>query len=98
MHSGCFYHVLATRLPETPESLKAVPLHTIRQAAHQSLNYRYQGVDWRKQSNWACNQRLNPTGDFYFDGVTLSPYELVFVKVCSRHQPLYYLLCYQKDR
>ena len=44
---------------------------------------RYQGVDWRKQSNWACNQRLNPTGNFYFDGVTLSVYELVFVKVSS---------------
>ena len=38
-------------------------------------------MDWRKQGNWACNQRLNPTGDFYFDGVTLSVYELVFVKV-----------------
>ena len=44
---------------------------------------RYQAVDWRKQGNWACNQRLNPTGDFYFDGVTLSPYELMFVKVPS---------------
>lgn len=42
---------------------------------------RYQGVDWRKKGNWACNQRLNPTGEHYFDGITLSAYELMFVKV-----------------
>lgn len=42
---------------------------------------RFQGVDWRKKENWDCNQRMNPTGEKWMDGVTLSPHELMFVKV-----------------
>ena len=38
-------------------------------------------MDWRKKENWGCNQHLNPTGDHAWDGETLSPYELLFVKV-----------------
>ena len=41
---------------------------------------RYQGVDWRDEASWNCNQKLNPTGELYFDGTTLTPYEVVFVK------------------
>eukprot|EP00884_Botryococcus_braunii_P023615 jgi/Botrbrau1/9938/Bobra.0012s0035.1 len=46
----------------------------------QSLLQRYQGVDWRLRENWGCNQGINPTGQDAFDGVTLSPYEVLFVK------------------
>lgn len=45
------------------------------------LPCRFQGVDWRKKKNWECNQRMNPTGEKWMDGFTLSQYELMFVKV-----------------
>jgi hypothetical protein len=44
------------------------------------LDCRYQGIDWRLQENWGCNQNVNPTGEDAFDGLTLSPYEVLFVK------------------
>ena len=47
--------------------------------------FRYQGVDWRDKSNWHCNQRVNPYGEYYNDGVSLNPYEVMFVKV-KAHQ------------
>ena len=42
---------------------------------------RFQGLDWRKKKNWECNQRMNPTGEKWMDGFTLSIYELMFVKL-----------------
>ena len=53
--------------------------------AAQSCATRYQGVDWRHESSWHCNQRLNPYGERYNDGVSLNPYEVMFVKV-KAHQ------------
>eukprot|EP00195_Chlamydomonas_chlamydogama_P010072 CAMPEP_0202914022 /NCGR_PEP_ID=MMETSP1392-20130828/62019_1 /ASSEMBLY_ACC=CAM_ASM_000868 /TAXON_ID=225041 /ORGANISM="Chlamydomonas chlamydogama, Strain SAG 11-48b" /LENGTH=431 /DNA_ID=CAMNT_0049605511 /DNA_START=282 /DNA_END=1577 /DNA_ORIENTATION=- len=44
---------------------------------------RYQSVDWRDQANWECNQRFNPMGENYYDGITLDPLEVMFVKVKS---------------
>jgi hypothetical protein len=32
------------------------------------------------KENWGCNLGINPTGQDAFDGVTLSPYEVLFVK------------------
>jgi hypothetical protein len=42
---------------------------------------RYQDVDWTKEGNWQCNQATSPIGKRTFDGVTASPYELVFPKL-----------------
>jgi len=38
-------------------------------------------VDWRNKTSWGCNQRMNPTGEKWMDGTTLSPHELMFIKV-----------------
>ncbi|KAK9808733.1 hypothetical protein WJX72_002733 [[Myrmecia] bisecta] len=46
-----------------------------------SFMTRYQGVDWTDKNNWDCNSRVNPYGENYYDGITLSPYEVLFVKV-----------------
>ncbi|KAL0053416.1 hypothetical protein WJX82_005424 [Trebouxia sp. C0006] len=46
-----------------------------------SLIPKYQDVDWRKQANWGCNGGINPTGELYFDGMTLGPYDVLFVKL-----------------
>lgn len=45
------------------------------------LDCRYQGINWRDKTNWGCNQRMNPTGERWMDGITISPHELMFVKV-----------------
>lgn len=45
------------------------------------LRGRFQGLDWRKKENWECNQRMNPTGEKWMDGFTVSPHEIMFVKV-----------------
>ena len=54
-------------------------LHANYQIA--SLQVKYQGVDFRKKENWACNNRVSPIFvDHSVDGITHDPYELVFVK------------------
>eukprot|EP01024_Parvocaulis_polyphysoides_P043143 TRINITY_DN39389_c0_g1_i1.p2 TRINITY_DN39389_c0_g1~~TRINITY_DN39389_c0_g1_i1.p2 ORF type:complete len:287 (+),score=18.45 TRINITY_DN39389_c0_g1_i1:393-1253(+) len=46
-----------------------------------SFMMRYQNVNWADQSTWACNQRTNPSGQYYYDGISLHPFEVLFVKV-----------------
>jgi len=46
-----------------------------------SLQSKYQGLDFRKSENQACNGKKNPI--FYdnrFDGISHDPFELIFVK------------------
>lgn len=45
---------------------------------------RYAGVDWRDPAAAACNQRVSPVGDGFFDGATLAPSDTLFVKVKAR--------------
>ncbi|KAL4428545.1 hypothetical protein ABPG75_002634 [Micractinium tetrahymenae] len=45
---------------------------------------RYQGVDWADRANWKCNKQANPYGEYYLDGVSLNPFEVLFVKVKER--------------
>lgn len=40
---------------------------------------RYQGVDWVQKSSWRCNERVRPDAEMTYDGVSLTPYETVFV-------------------
>lgn len=49
-----------------------------------SFVMRYQGVDWRDKANWGCNGKSNPYGEHYLDGVSLNPFEVLFVKVKER--------------
>ncbi|KAI7836092.1 hypothetical protein COHA_010020 [Chlorella ohadii] len=49
-----------------------------------SFMMRYQGVDWLDQANWHCNKRANPYGEHYLDGISLNPFEVLFVKVKER--------------
>jgi len=54
-------------------------LHANYQIA--SLQSKYQGWDFRKQENWACNHRYSPI--FYdrgIDSISHDPFELIFVK------------------
>lgn len=46
-----------------------------------SLMLRYQGIDWTNLDTWDCNARVNPYGENYYDGITIDPFEVVFVKV-----------------
>ena len=48
-----------------------------------SLMSRYQGVDWRSSSSWQCNQRVPPDFEFHYDGISINPYEIIFVPVKS---------------
>lgn len=42
---------------------------------------RYQGVEWRDQSTWLCNNGMNPYQYVLEDSRPLAPMELMFVKV-----------------
>ncbi|KAK9829758.1 hypothetical protein WJX72_007700 [[Myrmecia] bisecta] len=46
-----------------------------------SFMMRYRNVDWTNSSNWECNGRISPVGEFYYDGTTVSPFEVMFVVV-----------------
>ncbi|MEW5303409.1 MAG: hypothetical protein WDW36_006105 [Sanguina aurantia] len=48
-----------------------------------SLMIRYQGVDWSDKRIWGCNARVSPTGENHYDGISLDPFEAMFVKVTS---------------
>jgi hypothetical protein len=48
------------------------------------VQVRYQGVDWRDNSNWGCNFERNPYGNHYIDGGSLEVMEVMFVKVKER--------------
>lgn len=49
-----------------------------------SLMVRYRGVDWRDRRAWGCNGGLGPAlAEHANDGMSLDPYEVLFVKVSS---------------
>lgn len=45
-----------------------------------ALMVRYQGIDWRQTENWGCNGALNPYAEHMYDGIDVSPFEVMFVK------------------
>lgn len=44
-----------------------------------SLMVRYRGVDWQNQSNWGCNARHDPLMEWRYDGISVNPFEIMFV-------------------
>ncbi|GFR43780.1 hypothetical protein Agub_g4894 [Astrephomene gubernaculifera] len=45
------------------------------------LMTKYQGLDWRDKANWDCNARYSPQSELTYDGISLDPLEVMFVKV-----------------
>lgn len=54
------------------------------------LMARYAGVDWTDAANWRCNGKKNPTQAGGNAGVSVSPMEVMFVKVKHRYVHLYH--------
>jgi hypothetical protein len=46
-----------------------------------SLMKKHQGVDFRLEKNKKCNDIKNPTFNNHVDGISLDPFEVVFVKI-----------------
>lgn len=40
----------------------------------------YRGVDWHDKANWNCNANVHPSRHGTYDGISMSPYETVFLK------------------
>lgn len=48
-----------------------------------SLLTRYQGVDWGLPSSWQCNRRVRPDFEYHYDGISITPYETIFIPMSS---------------
>ncbi|KAL4421190.1 hypothetical protein ABPG77_010065 [Micractinium sp. CCAP 211/92] len=40
----------------------------------------YRGVDWRDRRHWRCNNNVHPSRHGTYDGITMHPFETVFLK------------------
>lgn len=63
-----------------------------------TLMSRYQGVDWRSTTSWQCNQRVPPEYEMHYDGISLNPYETIFVPVHSTSAAVQWSYVEQADR
>jgi hypothetical protein len=46
-----------------------------------TLMSRYaRGIDWTDQRHWSCNDNVHPSRAGLYDGISMHPYETVFVK------------------
>lgn len=63
-----------------------------------TLMSRYQGVDWKNTETWQCNQRVPPDLEHHYDGVSLNPYEVVFVPVKGPYAEARWGFVEQADR
>jgi len=45
-----------------------------------SMMKKYQGIDFRQKQNKDCNHRINPSADNRVDGISLDPFEVIFIK------------------
>ena len=46
-----------------------------------TLMARYRpGVDWRDQRHWDCNDNVHPSRHGTYDGISMHPFETVFLK------------------
>ena len=48
--------------------------------AERRLRESAQGVDWRDDKHWSCNDNVHPSRHGTYDGITMHPFETVFVK------------------
>lgn len=44
-----------------------------------TLMTKYQGVDWWNKATWGCNGKVRPDKEMTYDGISLSPFETLFV-------------------
>lgn len=45
-----------------------------------TLMARYKGVDWSDKRNWRCNDNVHPSRHGTYGGITMHPFETVFIK------------------
>ena len=45
-----------------------------------TLMAKYANVDWTDQANWHCNDHVHPSRHGTYDGISMHPYEVVFLK------------------
>ena len=38
------------------------------------------GTDWRKKRHWHCNNNVHPSRHGTYDGISMHPFETMFVK------------------
>jgi hypothetical protein len=50
-----------------------------------TLMSRYQGVDWTLPGTWQCNQRVPADLEKHYDGISIHPYEVLFVPIKSTY-------------
>lgn len=53
-----------------------------------TLLYKYQGVDWRDERNWLCNDRKFAGRPGEYDGINISPFETIFFKAFWGNLPV----------
>lgn len=63
-----------------------------------TLMSRYQGIDWKNTETWQCNQRVPPDLEGHYDGISLNPYEVVFVPVKAAYADARWSFVEQADR
>ena len=44
------------------------------------MRARTQGLDWRDDKHWSCNDNVHPSRHGTYDGITMHPFETVFIK------------------
>eukprot|EP00892_Ulva_mutabilis_P003939 jgi/Ulvmu1/1917/UM012_0077.1 len=45
-----------------------------------TLMAKYGNVDWHDRANWNCNDQVHPSRHGTYDGISMNPYEVVFLK------------------
>lgn len=63
-----------------------------------TLMSRYQGVDWRVPATWQCNQRVPPDLEKHYDGISINPYEVIFVPIKSTYASAQWSFAEMADR
>ena len=63
-----------------------------------TLMSRYQGVDWKLPGTWQCNQRVPPDLEKHYDGISINPYEVIFVPIKSTYAAAQWSYAEMADR
>lgn len=45
-----------------------------------TLMSKYRGIDWRDQRHWKCNNNVHPSRHGTYDGISMHPFETMFLK------------------
>jgi len=59
---------------------RRTPTCSVLSVAEHALHIPAQGLDWRDDKHWSCNDNVHPSRHGTYDGITMHPFETVFVK------------------